>query len=667
MKAESIPLFDFLEQPKTMFLVPVYQRNYEWSKEQCEILFNDIMNILKYDKKSHFLGTIVYVNESGPNLTKLFTIIDGQQRITSIKLLLKVLYDITEDDELKQDIEEFLYNRKFTDNNFLKLKSVEKDRFVYSKIMNDEIKEIDNNYFSKLIDNYKLFYELVSSSRYSIEKLFDAISKLIIVGIELDSNQKSENPQIIFESINSTGLSLMSSDLVRNFLLMGINSDSQEKLYHKYWIKIEEILPTNQIPIFLRQYLNMYNGVPINKEKVYEEYKNHFHNSQLDSETALSDLLRYSEYYSWIKNEEIPYEQARKSISLINRLNANTVYPYLMKMLYYVDTQIYSWEDFTKIVSVIESYLYRRAVCDKKTNPMNKFFSKLAINISKTNELLNLMNELTVKKGTLEFPSDNEFVNDFVNSDIYNRKNNIAKSTLMLLEEKSNKEKLDFEKLQVEHIIPQTLTQQWKVDVDKAEQVNERYGNTIGNLTLTGYNSELSNKRFIDKKEFYKDSNISITRFIANNYNKWDEKDILSRANLLSEEIVKIWPYPKVINSEDNLVLSGEYTLSDQINVTGLKPKAITILGEEYRVNSWTQTLILILNLLWQVDSKTMSDIIEKGLLDKVFRNYEDIKSKKTLDNGIVIETNFNAEATLSIIRLIADEYEIFEDVSITL
>ena len=258
MKADTVKFFEFLEQKKTIFNIPVYQRNYEWSKEQCAQLFNDVQNIIEDDfNRKHFLGTIVYVDERGPKLSKNFIIIDGQQRITSFMLFLKAVADLSEDEELYNEIlDDYLLNPRSEENDKLKLKSVEKDRIIFRQVIENKPVSL----ISKIFENYQYFKECLENSRYEPKQFFDALSVIEIVYIELNGNDDSENPQIIFESINSTGLSLTASDLIRNFLLMGISYDLQSQLYKDYWMSIESRIPTSQISTFIRFYLTIKYG-----------------------------------------------------------------------------------------------------------------------------------------------------------------------------------------------------------------------------------------------------------------------------------------------------------------------------------------------------------------------------------------------------------------------
>lgn len=665
MKADTIKFFEFLEQKKTIFNIPVYQRNYEWSNEQCVQLFNDVEKIIQDDfSAKHFLGTIVYVDERGPKLSKYFNIIDGQQRITSFMLFMKAIADLSDDESLYDEIlDDYLLNPRSEENNKIKLRSVEKDRLVFRKII--EKHEVEET--SKVSENFNLFLTRIEESEYEPKEFFDALGMIEIVYIELNGNDESENPQVIFESINSTGLSLTASDLIRNFLLMGIDHETQNRLYKDYWTKIEERIPTNQISTFIRFYLTLKFGATVTERRVYEEYKRFFNNNHYTPETAIKELENYSKYYFWLNNEIIPKSTVNERIKRVNLMKATIVYPYLMQILKLGDDGIYTWNDVDEIFGTVESYLFRRSITDKRTNVLNKMFAALSREISRTNEKDRLIIELTNKKGTQIFPRDAEFVNSFQTVALYNRKNNLAKLVLMMLELYRTKEPISFESIQVEHIMPQTLTNDWKVSVKNANDVQIKYGDTIGNLTLTGYNSELSNKLFSEKSKMYQQSNITLTRELANEYDKWDACTIEDRAKKLSEEALKIWKFPIQVQAEEQSSVSGEHFLDEDVNITGSKPKLLSIEDKDYKVDSWKKVLISFLDFVWEFDSQTFANLKRREVLKRLFSPADEIRNLGKLSNGEIVETNFSSETILSIIKIIATEYNIFDDISYTI
>lgn len=331
MEAGPIKLLKLLGENKNTFNIPVYQRNYEWNKEQVEQFFKDIVNIIEDNYEiRHFLGTVVFVSNEKPGLMMERIIIDGQQRITTTILLLKAIYDLLdENDGFKNEIyETYIINKYVEDEYKLKLKPVEGDMQAFVDLMNESptIKE------SKIFTNYSLFVDLIERSNYSAREIYEALSLVEIVYISLDRNSKKENPQIIFESLNSTGLSLTEADLIRNFILMGLSYDEQTRLYKKYWLEIEKMLPNVKISEFVRDYLTMKTGHTPNKNKVYFEFKKNYFKNSYTSENILKDLLKYARYYYWFINVNTNDNEINKWLEKLNYMKSTVVYPYLLEL-----------------------------------------------------------------------------------------------------------------------------------------------------------------------------------------------------------------------------------------------------------------------------------------------------------------------------------------------
>ena len=666
MKADTVSLFTFLEKSKTIFNIPVYQRNYEWSKEQCEKLFKDLEEIIENSyNKNHFVGTIVYVYEAGNKQSTNYIIIDGQQRVTTFMILLKAIYDEIESENTKEEIkEEYLINKRLEENNHLKLKSVEKDRIVYSGLILEG--KLDSP--SKIIENYKYFKQRIKGSNYSVEEIYKALSYIEIVYIELNSNIESENPQVIFESINSTGLSLSAADLIRNFILMGLNYTEQTYLYNNFWTKIEENLNNNQISNFVRDYLTMKTGVIANKTKIYEEYKQYFQKNAYTSRAAIESLYNYSKYYNWLLETKIPNFKINRYLGHLNKTKATIVYPYFLKILKFYDENFLSLEEVESIFKLINSYFYRRIVCDKRSNALNKLFSTLAFNAMKNNEYERLEKYLMTRKSTQIYPRNEEFKRYFKSIDFYSKRNSLGNITLQEIENYKNKEMINMENIQVEHIMPQTLSNEWKLYLGSSQalEIHSKFKDTIGNLTLTGYNPELSNKIYTDKCEAYKNSNITITRDLVNEYEIWNEKSINERANKLFETAVKIWDIPNFDEeeNENRAIKSEEYSLEDDIRVSGTKPFKLIIDNKEISISSWKEMLVKFLESMWDFDADTMLKLREKESLKRLFCQADRTLRSVKLKNGLEIETNYSSEDILSLIRIIAKEYEISDLVS---
>jgi len=367
MQAGPMKLLGLLKENKTTFNIPVYQRNYEWNKEQVEQFFRDIEGIIDDDNNGHFLGTIVFVSNEKQGLMMERIIIDGQQRITTTMLLLKAIYDSldennNEEKNLKQEIYETYIINKYVDDKYkLKLKPVQEDMNAYI----DLIESNKANEESKIYTNYKLLMDLISSSHYSVQQIFEALSRVQIVYISLDKNSKAENPQLIFESLNSTGLSLTEADLIRNFILMGLEYDKQVELYKKYWVNIEKLLTNARISEFVRDYLTMKLGYAPNRKKVYATFKKFYFKNNYTSEDILTDLLRYSKYYRWFINLETGIKDIDELLWMLGYMKSTVVHPYLLELFDdYFEKEIISKDELLEVMNILNSYLYRRAICN---------------------------------------------------------------------------------------------------------------------------------------------------------------------------------------------------------------------------------------------------------------------------------------------------------------
>lgn len=652
VKADSIHLFDFLGSSKTIFEIPVFQRNYEWDKDQCEQLFKDL-TVAAQTNTDHFIGAIVYVTETGNKMSHIYRIIDGQQRLTSLTLLLKALSDADEQDRDEIE-EEYLTNKYLDDNNHLKLKPVEHDYEAFDSVMNN-MTDFDKP--SKVIDNYKFFRKLIKDSDISSDELYEAMNHFNMVYIELSGDSNEENPQVIFESLNSTGVSLSPSDLVRNFLLMKLDSQQQEELYKKYWVKIERMFATPTFAEFIRHYLVVKTHISVKKNSVYSSYKDYFVSNQLSSNDALADLFKFANYYNQILNHNSNDYEFDRIMEHINVMDSKVVYPYLMLLMDLVNSEQVDQKEANKLAHILESYLFRIKVCKLATNRLNKVVVGLC-DLSKEDGNLKLRLLRLLKSS---FPDDRKLLDSLTEVDLYHQRNHIAKLSLIILEEHRTRETINFDDAQVEHIMPQRLNAEWRLQVTNADKVKEQYGGILGNLTLTKYNQEMSNKPYSEKKKFYKDSNVSLTREVAETYDKWGKDAIIDRTEKLTRELIKIFPMPNIREISEEEV-TGEYTIDQTTDVTGKKPVQITISGNEHPVKTWRQMLVIFLNDIWNKDSLNFDRIKENRQLSRML--FRTGNAPEKLENGTMIETNFSATVILAIIAKISEICDITDQVS---
>lgn len=680
MQAGPIKLLTLLGENKRTFIIPVYQRNYEWNKEQVEQFFKDIQTIIKKDyENGHFLGTIVFVSNEKQGLMMERVIIDGQQRITTTILLLKAIHDLLDENDdsqkkLKAEIYETYIINKFADEMYkLKLKPVDEDMKAYTDLIESGSSIED----SKVYSNYKLFIDLINNSGYTAKEIYHALELVQIVYISLDKNSKAENPQLIFESLNSTGLSLTEADLIRNFILMTLDYEKQTELYRKYWTKIEKLLPNARISEFVRDFLTMKTGIVPNKNKVYVTFKKYYANNNLTSESILITLLRYAKYYHWFININSGIEDIDRWLWKSQHMQSTVVYPYLLELFDdYFEKKIISIEELLETMSIINSYLFRRSICNIPTNALNKVFASMTKNVTdlrnKGNTHIEAVTDyLMSKDGSSIFPRDIQFKKNFIELDIYNRGKQLALFTLYNLEEHQHKEVVEYDQLSIEHIMPQTLAPKWSIDLGKdGDEVHKLYKDTIGNLTITKYNTEMSNKSFDDKKEYYSNSNIKLTRDIAN-FQTWNKDSIVSRAISLFEIANEIWklPFDNYSNvNQENLVPGVEYSIMDNLEVTGYKPTVLIVDNDKIAVSSWKDMLIETCNFLLYIDRELFYSLLNNSNFKRLItKDGNNMRREEKLTQDLYIETNFSAKDILNYVRLLAEEFGMEEFIDFTI
>lgn len=675
MEANKIRLLEFLGSSKRTFNIPVYQRNYDWQEEQCRRLFRDIERIAKNNFQiDHFLGTVVYVvSHTQPNFNE-YIVIDGQQRITSITLLLYALYEHIEDTQTKLDIyESYIINRNAPEQLRIKLKPIESDMHTYERILNDDTPDPHSNIYK----NYLLFKNLIVNSPIQPDKLYEAMDHLELVYIQLEQNKPSENPQMIFESLNSTGLSLTQADLIRNFLLMNHSYQDQTNLYKIYWLKIENLLGNTKISEFVRDYLTMKTARISKSDKVYESFKEFANNpdNNFDEEGLLEDLLIFARYYACFLYLNSANESINYCLNQFQQLKSTTVYPALL----YLFDECYSYKNLSEtelveVMNVLISYIFRRLICGYPTNALNKIFASLSkeIDVSiQTTYSDKILSILTAQTSSGTFPTDKEFETNFISKDLY--KSKIDKYTLYMLENHLKREKILISRdITIEHIMPQKLTPEWKIDLGrKYEDIHTQYLHTIGNLTISGHNSELSNNSFASKKNIYQNSNISLCRSICD-YDVWNDETIKNRAMSLFKTALKIWSLPPEYNSRNAnkqaISYNTLYNIQTEINITGEKPRQLIIMDTEYSVSSWKDMLKTLCAVFFELDSTILYNLAHHNDSNSksiaILNNTSDgMNSPHQIAPGLFIETNRSALDILNYSKLICDFYESSDEV----
>ena len=675
MEAKKIRILDFIGKGKKTFNIPVYQRNYDWQEENCKKLFTDIENIIKHNEEiEHFLGTVVYVLTKIERDYEEYVLIDGQQRITSISLLLKALHEKIISEDTKESIwEQYLINKKSPDNIRIRLKPIESDSVSYKQLIDNN----DDSSNSNVCRNYKIFKELLENSHYSAEQIYSALYKIELVTIKLEKDKKSENPQLIFESLNSTGLSLTQADLIRNYLLMNSEYEKQTVLYKNFWLKIEIELTNKKISDFIRDFLTMKTGKIANKNKVYDDFKEYMRiQKELNEEAVLEELVTYSKYYNWFLNANSNNEKINEKLKHFKYLKNTTVYPLLLSI--FEDTYYYKKLDEDKLLKIIDlliSYIFRRTICGYKTSSINKVFAsipkKILENQNEKDIYFKIEKNLMERRLETIFPRDEEFKVNFIKYN-FEKNKELLKYTLKELEQKvSNNVINDTSNLNIEYIMPENLNSEWKLELGekKFENTHLEYLGTIGNSSLIENDLLRYNKNFKTKKEFYQKSNIEITRNI-NNYQVWTDNEIKNRAEQLYEKSKEIWSIPAgyKIQKLNNIEYGKEYLLNSSINVTGEKPDKLIIDSIPYPVKSWKGLLEKVCIELYNLDSDIFKELIynpnfqtkERVILSN---SISKLRQPIEISNDLYIESNLNANAILSYADIIAANFELSDEI----
>ena len=704
MKGKSEFFYKILKNSHQL-IIPIYQRNYDWTESQCKQLFDDLIqlhNQLKYNDSYHFFGSIVYQEKN--NEDDIFSLIDGQQRVVTISLLLKAIIEVFanesdyEDEKQKQFIQEELLNNKYIEENRkIRLKPCGKnDCIVYDSI-------IDGNYSiyektgSRLIQNYNYFKERISNSNLSLGELLNAIKKLKIIEITLD---KEDDAQLIFESLNSTGLKLKESDKIRNKILMNLDTSVQERYYTEYWNQIEDSCKKLDFEQFIRDYFTILLVDIPKKDELYNTFKNIYKDLSKykfnNLEEFLKNMLKYAEICRDIYEANIGDKQTNKILKRLYSLKQNVITPYIMQLIYYKNEGNLEEKDLREILIYIETFIFRRNICNIATHGLNKIFAFLHNNIIKQKEKYNscYMDIFKYELINHDLPNDLMFKDNFIEKDFYKIReikpyiftqleNKLRESSI----EKDFLEQENFDIRSIEHIMPQTPPESWKNDLgSNYDNIFKIYLNRISNLTITNYNPTLSNKEFSlklkdDNADYdYSRSGYELTKktIVDKIKNEWDdtpqekrgnyfEKFLKERGNFLADIACERWkmfdtkyaPKPKT-KEEKEISLSDDY-----FDFTNVKIKSFKFVGgETINVESMADMLVKVVKILYKKNTdiicSEIKDNSKKSFIINKDQNMKLDSSFKPIDKGyIYINTHSDNKTKINQLRDLFNKYEL--------
>ena len=669
MKGNEMKLVAYMQGSNKRFVIPVYQRNYDWKIENCKQLFDDLVKVIRNGRKSHFFGSIVSVyNPDGAN--DEFLVIDGQQRLTTVSLLLLAMYNllvkgtiIPAKASLSERIyETYLVDKWQDDDTRIKLKPVKNDRMAFSKLFDDEAEHIKE---SNLTINYNYFYDRIQKEEITIDELFDSLSRLEIISITLNQD---DNPQLIFESLNSTGVALSEGDKIRNFILMGLPNKEQNDFYEKYWNKIE-VCTSYDVSAFIRDYLSVKQQVIPSMNRVYYTFKSYVEDHELETETLLSDMLSYARWYETLVKGKTADRVLNACIYRLNRLETTVTRPFFLEVLRLHSENKLSIDEVTDVFLTAENYLFRRTICDLPTNALNKVFLMLHKEVirydgSDDNYVAKFKYALLAKRERTRFPDDAEFADAFSNRQIYlmNSKNKIY--VLERLENYGTAEDKDVYRhfdegdYSIEHVMPQHLTPAWVKDLGEDYlTIHETWLHRIANLTLTAYNSKYSNSTFTEKKTMsngFLESGIRMNQYIAQK-EVWTLVELEERCAHLVKRALDIWNMP-ITDFKPAEKQMDSYSLDDEIDLGGRIIARFAYKNTEQPVTSWIDMFERVLKILHAEDKSVLSKIAyaseeDNDLAVYVSNKPNNLRSAREVGDGIFVETNTNTSLKISILR----------------
>lgn len=628
MKGEAEKIVRFFDGAKNRFKIPLYQRNYDWTKENCQQLFSDLKKLDDRSRTSHFFGSIVTKSDNDTHI-----IIDGQQRLTTISLFLIAVIRAYNDGKIKcfkENNIDYIRNTYLQDQyneGECKLQPIEIDAENYRKLMEGE--ELDSCNIKR---NYDFFYQQICMSSLSVDDWIDCIEKLEIIDIKLDSE---DDAQLIFESLNSTGKDLTEADKIRNYLLMSMSDKEQTRCYKFYWQKIE-VNTENEPSSFFRDYLTLKLGKQPKIDSIYGVFKKYCANNNIEREDVMKDMLLYSNYNKKIIDASFQNNDINRKLRELNSAGLTVIMPYLLGFFKYADENNVSDKERYNVLDTIEDYVGRRIICNLPSNALTKVFvtmHKEAVNlITRNQEQINNLSDpylevlkyyLLQRQGTARFPdTETDFEPSFKTRQVYLMPRQFRNFILERMENGNSNEVHDVigelqnpeHKISIEHIMPQTLNADWKKALgDNYEEIHKMYLHTMANLTLTGYNSSYSNKDFKTKRDTehgFKDSNYRLNNFVKD-CNEWTEKELIERQQLLYNKLLKLWPD---IKTDFKPATKPVLTISledEDFDYTYKSINAYIFQGKRVEVTTWKEAIEKICKECYDFDSAKLLSLVD--------------------------------------------------------
>lgn len=677
MIATQLPINDFLKAQNVQFIIPVYQRNYDWTVSECRKLLRDILEVSHAERISHFIGSIVFIHEGAYSTkeVKELVIIDGQQRLTTLNILYVALYRFANENSRKEA--EMLYNLYLTnqyvqqESSKLKLKQTDSNSLAFKAIMHYTETTYDG--YSNVIENFNFFLKEITDDNFS--QILNGLRKLIFVEISLERGK--DDPQRIFESLNSTGLDLSQSDLIRNYILMDLEPKQQQKIFEEIWNPIENnardiTKQKSLVSEYIRDYLTLKTKKIPKKSKVYDEFKNRYQEKDEDYHLELENIKAFSVHYKkFVNPSTVKNEAIKKELTYISRLEINVVYPFLLQVFEDADKGIIENSTLVDVLKLVQSYTWRRFIVGLPTSALNKVFMSLYAEIDTEDYYESLVLALYKKRGGGKYPNNQEIKIALADKDLYNIQTKNKNYLFELLENYNNKEHVNTANptISIEHIFPRNPSPQWKESLSNEDYFlfKERNLNTIANLTLSGNNGALSNKSFMEKKAMnqnkgeqgYEFSRLWLNSFLKS-IDTWNIDNYNKRFEIIYDRFLQIWEYPDVQIPEEEE--TAEVSIFEADIPTNKKLEYFIFEDTKYEESA---VAMMYHHVLKSLLAKNPRLLIEHQDIIKVSRDESIFRTPSEIANGYFTEFNIDSKSKFGYLKKLLSLFDMEDELSL--
>ena len=666
-------IYKIFDSSQLELVIPVYQRNYDWGIPQCERLLQDLTNLVTTDRRKHFFGAIVCNPEGSFRLV----VIDGQQRLTTVSILMLALSRLLDTNGIKRTKDSGgNLGTKIRDSYLLadgdsttpkfKLKQVKDNAEAYRRLFGPESEFMKT---SSITANYLYFLDALPKTALTGDQIWDAICRLEVMHLDLEHD---DDPQRIFESLNSTGLALTDADKVRNLVLMGLDSKEQEQVYEDYWNRIEKNVDF-QTDKFLRSYLTSKAGKAPKKTEVYEAFKRYAEKTGTKGAELLDEVRTYSDYYRLITKSQTEISVIDRTLRRLNLLQSDVIQPLLMPLFGDVKRGAITHQDYANTLELIESFLFRRFACHLPSNYLTNRFASLYREVDKWRDKALSATSiiayyLTGGPDGKQFPTDEEFKDGFSSREMYKIGRNQSQYMWECLENGRSKDNpdiagaLDRGDFSIEHIMPQTLNDQWRTGLgENYEQIHAKWLGRIGNLTITGYNSSYQNASFLAKKEAengFKSSPYRVNELLKK-ADKWDEEQMRNRSQELSDTALSYWKYPSEI-FEPPVDERPSATLGFDTDFTGRSLVEFSFADKDISVDSWRKMFELVLRELATTNRAALFDFASNDNTFAIKEDSTELGSRwSEISPGLFAWINTSTQHKVRVLRNVFDHLSI--------